>query len=286
MTVVLVPNASVPPANGAREAASHVAPAIAEVIRLLGLPDPEGPAASELPGPPVAPLEATLRYWFSRLVARFLVGAMTRLRVVGLERLPPGPAILCFSHQSWADPFILMAALPGRPRLYFFGPREADMRRGARNRLMSWVGTSVPFSPDRRDMAGATRTVGRICRAGARLAIAGEGAIHVGERALLPLSQGPAYFAHRFGVPLVPVAINGTGWLAWGRTVRVSVGDPIVPSGPRERGAIAGLTASCEAALRALVADFPDRPAPGPFGRWLTELFNEWPGGRRPDGPP
>ena len=30
------------------------------------------------------------------------------------------------------------------------------------------------------------------------------------------------------------------------------------------------------------VADHPDYPPPGPFGRWLTEVFNEWPEGSRP----
>ena len=31
-----------------------------------------------------------------------------------------------------------------------------------------------------------------------------------------------------------------------------------------------------------MVADFPDPPPPGRFGRWLTELFNDWPEGARP----
>jgi hypothetical protein len=31
-----------------------------------------------------------------------------------------------------------------------------------------------------------------------------------------------------------------------------------------------------------MVADFPDQPRPGRVGRWLTELFNDWPDGSRP----
>jgi hypothetical protein len=34
-------------------------------------------------------------------------------------------------------------------------------------------------------------------------------------------------------------------------------------------------------ALRALVADAPDIPEPGRFGRWVTERFNDWPEGSR-----
>jgi hypothetical protein len=32
-----------------------------------------------------------------------------------------------------------------------------------------------------------------------------------------------------------------------------------------------------------MVADFPDQTEPGPIGRWLTELFNDWPEGARPE---
>jgi hypothetical protein len=35
-------------------------------------------------------------------------------------------------------------------------------------------------------------------------------------------------------------------------------------------------------ALRSMTADFPDLSEPGPFGRWLTEVFNDWPEGSRP----
>ncbi len=48
-----------------------------------------------------------------------------------------------------------------------------------------------------------------------------------GRRELLPLNEGAAFFALRSGVPLVPVAINGTSWLAFGRRIRVRIGEPI-----------------------------------------------------------
>lgn len=228
-------------------------------------------------------LGRTIRYWLTALVVRVLVRSYLRLRVEGLERLPAGPAVLSFSHQNWADPFILIATLPLRPRLFFFGPKEEDMGRGLRNRLISWSGTAVPYRPGKDDLLGATRRVAAVLASGGRLAIAGEGRIHAGERVLLPLNEGCAYFALRSGVPLVPVAINGTGWLAFGRTVRVRIGQPIPPEGRPTRERIAALTGGLAQALGALVADFPDRPPPGPLGRWLTELFNEWPGGARPD---
>jgi 1-acyl-sn-glycerol-3-phosphate acyltransferase len=210
------------------------------------------------------------------------VRAYLRPRLEGRERLPPGPAIYCFNHMNWSDPFILMAILPFRPRLYFFGPKEEDMAVGGRNRLMMWTHSTVPYRPGKSDLLEATRRVTAALASGGVLAIAGEGRIHASERELLPLEEGPAYFALRAGVPLVPVAINGTSWLRLGRRIRVVVGEPLAVSGRPNREAVDELTARCWTALHALVADRPDFPRPGPVGRWLTEAFNDWPEGERP----
>ena len=79
------------------------------------------------------------------------------------------------------------------------------------------------------------------------------------------------------GVPIVPLAINGTSWLRFGGRIVVRVAEPIPASGRPTREAIAQLTQRTFEALHALVADQPELPRPGPVGRWLTELFNEWP---------
>ncbi len=236
----------------------------------------------ELPGPPVHPIRRAIRYRLSRAFCWLVVRAYLRLRVEGLERIPRGPVVYCFNHLSWTDPFVLMAVLPLKPRLYFFGPKEEDMRTGGRNRLMSWTGTSVPYKPGKNDLLDTTRRVRAVFEAGGSLAIAGEGRIHAREGELLPLQEGAAYFAVRSGVPVVPVAVNGTSWLRFGRRVRVRVGEPIPTAGRPTREAVEALTARMHEALLGLVRDSPELPVPGPFGRWLTELFNEWPEGRRP----
>ena len=226
-----------------------------------------------------------VRIALTRLFCGLAVRAVLRLRVEGRAHLPAGPALLCFSHQSWLDPMILLAALPWRPDFALFGPKEEDMGVGGRNRLMTWTGLAVPYKPGRNDLIDTTRRVQAVFDAGWSLAIAGEGRIHVGERELLPLNEGAAYFALRAGVPIVPVAINGTGWLAFGRTVRVRIGVPIPVDGRPTRERIEALTAATADALRRLVADFPDRPPPGRFWRAVTERFNDWPEGARPDLP-
>lgn len=249
------------------------------------MPDPD-PARSA-PGPGTHAARLPFRYRLARLISATAVRCYVRLRVEGRERLPSGPAVYCFSHLNWADPFVLMTALPARPRIYFFGPKESDIGRGHRNRLMAWSETIVPYKPGNNDLLDAARRVRAVFAGGGVLAIAGEGRIHAGESALLPLNEGAAYFALRSGVPIVPVGVNGTSWLRFGGRVRVRIGDPIPTVGRPTREALASITERTWTALQALVADHPEVPRPGPFGRWLTERFNEWPEGSRPtaDGP-
>jgi 1-acyl-sn-glycerol-3-phosphate acyltransferase len=235
-----------------------------------------------------APRRSHRRWLLTRAFLRVAIRLYSRVRVDGLERLPDGPSILCFNHQNWADPFFLCATIPREPRVYFFGPEQEDMRRGVRNRIMRWSGTVVPFQPGKRGLVAATRLAEALVAGGAAMAIAGEGRIHSGESELLALLDGPAYLALRSGVPIVPVAINGTGWLGFRRVVRVRFGTPVLlPAGEggASREAVDETTARIWAALHALVAGFPDRPAPHAVGRRLTELFNDWPEGARPSVP-
>jgi 1-acyl-sn-glycerol-3-phosphate acyltransferase len=245
------------------------------------MPRPEEARKPNLPGPRISPWRRTVRYWISRIVVAGLTRGYLRVRLDGRERLPDGPAIYCFNHMSWSDPFVLMAVLPFRPRLWFFGPKEEDLRVGGRNRVMYWTGTAIPYKPAKNDLLEATRRVGAVIGAGGVVAIAGEGRIHPREQQLLPISDGAAFFALRSGVPLVPMAISGTSWLRFGGRVRVRVGEPIAASGRANRESTAELTARLTVALRALVADAPDVAEPGRFGRWLTERFNDWPEGSR-----
>lgn len=242
--------------------------------------DPTEPAAIHV-------LRQIVRYGLARLVASIVIRALFRIRVEGRQRLPGGAVVICFNHQSWVDPFVLMATLPWRPRLYFFGPKEADMSTGTRNRVMKWTGTAVPFKPEKRDLREASRRVAAILDAGAVLAIAGEGRIHVGEGELLMLSDGAAFFALRSAAPIVPVAINGTSWLSFGRQIRVRIGAPIAVRGRPTREAVDDLTGRTWTALHDLVGNYPDPEPPPPGSPWyrLTEAFNEWPEGGRPVDP-
>ena len=179
-----------------------------------------------------------MRYWVSRLVVSVVTRAYLRVRTDDRGRLPAGPAIYCFNHLGWADPFVLMAVLPFRPRLFFFGPKEEDMQAGGRNRLMGWTGTPIPYKPGKDDLLRATRRVSAVLAAGGVVAIAGEGRIHAGESELWPLSDGAAYFALRAGCRSCrsrSTAPAGSGSVVGSRS---RVGEPLPSSGRANREAV------------------------------------------------
>jgi 1-acyl-sn-glycerol-3-phosphate acyltransferase len=235
------------------------------------------------PVTPGGPVWRPTRVRFIRVVLGVILRTLFRVRIEGAEHWAAGPAIYCFNHLNWSDPLFLLAFLPDRPRYAMFGPKEEDMTKGGRNRLMAWAGLSIPYRPAKTDLLETTRRVTRILDGGWVIAIAGEGRIHRGEHELLPLADGPAYFALRAGVPVVPLAVNGTSWLGFRRTIRLRVGEPLPAEGRPTRDAVEALTARTAASLLALVADFPEPSRPGPVFRFLTEQFNDWPEGARPE---
>lgn len=218
------------------------------------------------------------RAWFIPAAIRLLFGSYLRFRYEQSDRLPDVPCVVCFNHPNWVDPFLLVGAWPGRRFVYIYGPKEQDMTVGWRNRLIAWGERGVPFKPGKNDLLDATRRAVAVLAEGDILAIAGEGRLSDREGEIASLSHGPAFFALRARVPVVPVGICGSRWLHFGKRVRLRVGRPIPTDGLRaDRSTIAFVTGQIEVELRALIADCPDSPPAGPLGRWLSELFNERP---------
>ena len=139
------------------------------------------------------PVHRPFRFGFVRFVLGLIVRGLFRVRVEGREHLATGPAIYCTNHLCWADPLIMLAVLPTTPKLAMFGPKEADMAVGARNRLIVWAGFAIPYRPEKTDLLETARRVQRVLKDGWIIFLFGEGRIHRGERELLPLADGTAF---------------------------------------------------------------------------------------------
>ena len=210
------------------------------------------------------------------------MSAVSGLEVEGLDRWPAAPFLLVCNHHNGADPLIVLAATPSRPPITWFGPKEADFRVGFKNRVMALRRAGViPFTPDKRRLRPAVRAVGKVFAAGGVLGVFAEG--RIGRRGcdLLPFEDGAAYFAARFGVPVVPCAIVGTGelnrrdgglWLR--KRLRVRFGPTIPAGGAGEGGQRGARPAGGRGGASAAADRGAARSRGGGRCRWLTELLN------------
>jgi 1-acyl-sn-glycerol-3-phosphate acyltransferase len=234
-----------------------------------------------LPRGDLGRLQRAFRHWFSRTVSAIVMKGWFRVTVVHPERFLHEPCVYAFNHMSWMDPLLLLGTFPSEPRLYFYGPREATIRKGGRNRFMFWTGVPVPFSPDKDDLITSVRYVQAVFDTGGALAIAPEGTIHVHEGDLMPFEEGAAYMALRAGVPIVPVAITGISMARFRGRILVRIGEPIRPEGRPTRRNLARYSAITWHALRSMVDGDREAPSSGRLARWLTDLFNDWGEGGR-----
>jgi 1-acyl-sn-glycerol-3-phosphate acyltransferase len=210
-----------------------------------------------------------------------LVVGILRVRVHDAHRIPPtGSYILCFNHPSWFDPFVVVGCWPDRTRrLFVLGPRERDMTKGVRNRLIAWSKRSVPFMPEGRNAIDLTRRAIEVLRHDTILAAAGEGRLSDHESEPLPVDPGLGHLAIMARVPVVPVALVGTRWMHWRKEVHMRVGEPVMPEGlGKGRLGAQALASEVHARLVALLEGVEDtQPPNGRLARWFSELFNERP---------
>lgn len=161
-----------------------------------------------------------------------VIPLLFRTRVVGVEHVPSGGAVLAGNHVSYMDPVLLWCVSP-RP-VHFMAKRELW-----ESRLLGWLLDrfwAFPVTrgePDRSAIVRATEAL----KAGDLVGVFPEGTRASADEATLGEAHGgAAFFALRAGVPIVPMAFVGTEKV-WPRgqrfpklrRVTISFGRPIVP---------------------------------------------------------
>ena len=206
-----------------------------------------------------------MRAW-SRSGLRFL---QISVDVQGLENVPAGGYAYACNHQSLLDTLVLGATLPG------------DFKWTVKSSLMMipflgwhlWLAghVRVERDGDRRAAASAIRRFARVLAEGKPLLVFPEGTRSKGGR-VKPFKMGLFYAAVQVGVPVVPVALHGTGAaMAKGapdigrketRRVYLRIGEPVAPkpagSGPERASDLRDRTRAAVVDMnRALTAAHP-----------------------------
>jgi 1-acyl-sn-glycerol-3-phosphate acyltransferase len=176
-----------------------------------------------------------LPIWFARhawsVIGLALAGA--RLEVVRMPPLPPGPVVFASNHESALDIWVLFAALPRGFRFV----AKAELFRLP---IFGWymrIGGHVPVDRSNRARAVASlRRAGETVRAGTSLVVFPEGTRSRDGR-VHPFKKGPFVVAKEAGVPVMPIAISGSGRITPSKaievhpgTIRMAVGDPVDPA--------------------------------------------------------
>ncbi len=203
------------------------------------------------------------------LGASLIVRLIVRLRVEGLERLPPGPIVVVGNHRSWIDPPLLIAALGRHRRLVFLAAREHIERRRLLDLIVSWTGIAILVDRASVNQRETLRLANDALAAGGDLVLFPEGKVNVTDDPLLPLEPGTALIARRAGAPIVPLGLAGTRELHFRRQVVVRVGTTLQPG--RSRQDDDDVTERLHAALLAAMPPTPPLARRQP-GSWLRRL--------------
>lgn len=225
-------------------------------------------------GPRELSVTVTARYRVLWNLNRGVMRLLFDIRVSGLEHWPRPPFQLVANHHNGFDPMLVMAATPLRPRITWFGPREADFSHGFKNRVMAFAGGVIPYHPEHVTLTSAVRSVRRVFAAGGVLGIFAEGRIGFRETEMLEFEEGAAAFAAASAVPVVPCAIVGSTQLWFRRRINVHFGAPIPTADVRGRAGRTELEGRIRAAVRAML---PVVEPPPPRRRrlaFLTDLLN------------
>jgi 1-acyl-sn-glycerol-3-phosphate acyltransferase len=184
----------------------------------------------------VIPSSAARQRWWRRLARTLAWLTGIHIDVDHAERLPAHrPLILVANHGSYLDAIVLAAALP----LDLTFVAKAEFRRyWPMRHFLESVDTVFVARFDTAAGIEGAHELTRAAKQGQSLALFPEGTFQA-DSALLPFRMGAFVASAESGAPLLPVTIHGTRailaagqWLPRRGHVRISVGAPIVPSGP------------------------------------------------------
>lgn len=197
-------------------------------------------------------------YWVFRGIVGFLLRLLSRVEIVGIERLPrQGPYLVATNHLHWLDPPLLLVILPHRGYVFAAEKWERHWFLGPLMRSLDAIFVQRG-EVDRK----ALRQALAVLQGGGVLGMAPEGT-RSKTGGLQRGRSGAAYLAYRTGVPVVPVVTWGQKGvfptLRQLRRARVHVvfGEPFQPPPVEGKASAAEARAFSEEIMYRLAAMLP-----------------------------
>jgi 1-acyl-sn-glycerol-3-phosphate acyltransferase len=197
--------------------------------------------------------QRSLTWKYLQIIARIFTTLLFQLKTYGRENVPrSGGVLLVANHQSYLDP-VLVGVHLYRPISYLAKSELFE------NRYFSWFVRTLNAFPVRQGEGdiGAVKEVIRRLEQGYAVNIFPEGS-RTEDGEIAPLEKGVALIVRRAGVPVVPVAIDGS-YAAWPKSerifhanqIRLKYGKPMYFDGKKGDEIVREL----EIALRSLFAE-------------------------------
>ncbi|MEA5360050.1 lysophospholipid acyltransferase family protein [Amycolatopsis sp., V23-08] len=199
-----------------------------------------------------------------RLVGRYHLRAVFRIRVHGRERMPAtGPVLVVANHSSFVEPQLIFGMLPRRSAFLV----KAELFAGIVGKFFLAIG-QIPLKRGAIDRKPLMTAVG-VLKDGGVVGIFPEGTRGAGD--VGAAERGAAWLVRASGAVVLPVATRGTlkpsnGKRRWRPRVDILVGEPFSPKvGPGKTGLDQG-TEELRGELAALVKTLDDWRAENGFG--------------------
>ena len=157
------------------------------------------------------------------IIVRPLIKFLFPFRVVGVDNVPEGGALLCANHASGWDPILIALALPNDSRLNFMAKEELF-----KNGFLRWLITKLGGFPVKRggNDLSAMKTSLKVLGNGDRLLVFPEGT-RVEKEGDADAKGGITVMASRTGVSIIPIYCGGKKKVFQRYTI--VFGEPYIP---------------------------------------------------------
>lgn len=148
------------------------------------------------------PLRRVLR-WIIDTVGWSVLAKIERTQISGLENFPTtGPAILMINHIAFIDPIVVLGNVPRN----IVPMAKAEVYWVPVWGIFPWLWNVIPVHRGEADREALMRALA-VLQAGEVVLVAPQG---TRQKSLQSAKEGIAYLAYKSGVPIVPIAIEGS----------------------------------------------------------------------------